>query len=374
MTNTLSVIRRIFNSISFFTFCIAFGFGLLAIILSIYPVDLLDSYPKIAITDTENVKFILSFTIGGIFTLSIFSYTMVMNVLDRSISNFSPRLIPLILRGKSHQVILGVSSGTIIYSLIMAIFVSSEDNSEFPSIAAPLAIAMSIFCILLFIYFIHGVSQTIHINYVLRKSFVNTKGRISTLRHQPYSFITEVAKDENYWKDTVTTDRCGYLNRIRLNKLISLSGQEDVEFKLLIKMGSFVLENEPVVATSRKIDSKLAARIKRCISIDYREAVDVIEVGFKHMVEVAVKASSPAINDPGTALTAMDYLNQLFVIRGEIPDFTVLESDKGGRVHFELVPAEQLAGYCFREMEAYMGNDPILMEKLIDMKEKILPE
>ncbi|HET8735480.1 MAG TPA: DUF2254 family protein [Pricia sp.] len=370
MINFLPFVQRIYNSISFLTLCITFGFGLLAFVLMIISPGFLDGYPKLAITDPESIKFILSFTIGGVFTLTVFSYTMVMDVLNRSIGNYSPRLVPLILRDKYHQVILGVTSGTIIYSLIMAIFISSKGFSEFPALAAPLAILMGICSILLFIYFIHSVSQTIQVNYVLGKSFHNTRVQISQLKSLPFTKI-RMDRDTTHWKTTITMERCGYLNKIRLKKLVSISGKERVEFKLLKKMGSFVMENEPVLAVSKVPGKSLTRKIKRCISIDRAEAIEVVEVGFKHLVEVAVKASSPAINDPGTALTAIDYLTQLFVLRKQILEFDAVKSDKGGLLFFDLIPWEELAEYCFLEMETYMKDDPILMKRIGQSKAMI---
>jgi len=370
MSQFLPLLRRIYNSISFLTFCIAIGFSILAVSLVVFQPNLLEGYPQLAIKKPEDIKFILSFTIGGIFTLTIFTFTMVMNVLNRSISNYSPRLIPLILREKNQQVILGVTSGTLIYALVMAVFISSENSAEFPPIAAPLAILMGAVSILLFIYFIHSVSQTIQVNYILHKSFLNTKKNLVELMDLKYTRVSKIPEIE--WTEKIAFEHCGYLNKIRLKKLISISAESEVDFKLLKKMGSFVLENEPVLAVSRKVGKKESNKIKRCISIDRVEAIDVIEVGFKHLVEVAVKASSPAINDPGTALTAMDYLTQLFIIRKRIPEFTAMKSDKGGLVFFELIDVEKLVSACFMEMEAYMADDPILMKKIEQSKEMIL--
>ncbi|WP_373516381.1 DUF2254 domain-containing protein [Pricia sp.] len=370
MFKFLPFIRRIYNSISFLTFCIAIGFSILAVSLVILQPDLLEEYPQLAIKNPENIKFILSFTIGGIFTLTIFTFTMVMNVLNRSISNYSPRLIPLILREKNQQVILGVTSGILIYALVMAVFISSENNIDFPPVAAPLAILMGAVSILLFIYFIHSVSQTIQVNYILHKSFLNTKRNLVELMDLKYTCVSRTSDIE--WADKIAFEQCGYLNKIRLKKLISISAKIEVDFKLLKRMGSFVLENEPVLATSAKIGKKQLNKIKRCISIDRVEAIDVVEIGFKHLVEVAVKASSPAINDPGTALTAIDYLTQLFLIRKKIPEFNAMKSDKGGTLFFALVDVEKLASACFMEMEAYMADDPILMQKIEQSKEIIL--
>jgi len=366
----LALVKRIYNSISFVTVLIALGYGMIAFLLVIFPTDILDNFPSVAITDIESIKFILSFTIGGIFTLTVFSYTMVMNVLNRSISNYSPRLIPLILHERHHQIILGATSGTIIYSLIMAVQISSVNVDELSSLAAPLAIVMVAICVFLFIYFIHSVSQSIHVNYVVHRSYLNTKKSIQNILDMKadLSFSKEIEGD---WEDTVTFDSCGYLNYIRLQKLLSISEKHKVQFKLEKQMGAFVLIDEVVLSASKPMDKKLRDEVKRCISVDRSEPMNVVEIGFKHLVEVAIKGSSPAINDPGTSLIAVDYLIQLFILRRTIPNFNKYTSQKGGCVYFELIPEQTLKEYVFKEMETYMKDDPILAEKLATSKRKL---
>ena len=79
-------------------------------------------------TATPFVLF-LAAVIGGVFTLTIFSYTMVMDVMNRSIVSYSPRLLPLILSRRYHQVMLGFSVAlTIAHALIMLLVTSESDH------------------------------------------------------------------------------------------------------------------------------------------------------------------------------------------------------------------------------------------------------
>ncbi|MFS4467262.1 DUF2254 domain-containing protein [Maribacter sp. 2210JD10-5] len=366
----LSVLIRIYKSISFLTFFIAVSFGLIGVLIILFPVRLNERFPVLAITDKEHIKFILTFTIGGIFTLTVFSYTMVMNVLNRSISNYSPRLIPLILYERPHQIVLGTTSGTIIYSLLMSAYLSGNSEADFPDIAAPLTIFFVIICVLLFIYFIHHVSQSIHVNYVIHESFVNTRRSIFNVLNMKENLFLETKKNRE-WGTAISFDHCGYLNKIRLQKLLAISKTHGIDFNLPVKVGTFVLENQNVLESSKPLNEKLVKRIKRCISIDRSEPINVIEVGFKHLTEVAIKASSPAINDPGTSLIAIDYLAQLFIHRKNIPEFNGLKLDDGGIVYFELIPTETLFKHVLEEMERYMNEDPILKKKLQWFKTKV---
>lgn len=153
--------------------------------------------------------------------------------------SYFPRLIPLVLHERHHQIILGATSGTIVYCPILSLFISCETKEEFPSIAATLAILFGIVCILHFVYFLHGVSQSIHVNYIVRKSYKKTKRSMLRLLSFKDNFIWEVKSDSDF-SHSISFDHYGYRNAIRLEKLHAIASQNDMEIKLLKPMGSFV--------------------------------------------------------------------------------------------------------------------------------------
>lgn len=358
----LNQLKQIYRSIAFLPFMIAFGFGILAIILVVFPIQIKGTFLDfLAITKKGTIETILSFVIGGIFTLTVFSYTMVMNVLNRSISNFSPRLIPLLLSQRNHKLILGVTTGTIVYGLVLALFVSNDSEKAFPDLAAALALFFAIICVGLFIYFLHTVSQSIHINYVLKESFNETHKNLQRqLEEQQYYLETE---EPTEWPYSIKSKHCGYLQQVQLEYLSKSAAKYDFTVKIIPVMGNFVLEDEILLKLSKKPDKKLERKIRRAIDVELSESMDVSEIGFKHLVEVAIKASSPAINDPGTSLTALDYLTQLFIIRSKIKPHNAFRKN-GGTLYYTPVPAEKLLYLSFTEMKRYMNDDPALIAKL----------
>ena len=88
------------------------------------------------------------------------------------------------------------------------------------------------------------------------------------------------------------------------------------------------------------------------------------ESEIKHLVEVAIKGSSPAINDPGTSLGAIDYITQLLILREELKGYNCFTTDKQHYVYIPFLANEVLAAFCFEEMWNYMKQDPILVKSL----------
>ena len=363
--NIFSLFKRIVHSIAFRPALIVVGFAFVPFLLVLLPnPELKGSFLGVlSITDPDSINVILAFIIGGVFTLTVFSYTMVMNVLNRSINNYSPRLVPLLLAEPHHQIILGVTSGTIIYSLILSIFIATDAPVKFPNLATALGIVFTICCIFLFIYFIHSVSQSIHINYILRKSYLNTKKNIKRwLDLQSHLVFAERKEMSGAYK--ITSRGCGYYNGLRIERLAKIAKDHDLTFKILVLRGDFVYEEQAFLEVSHRIDEKLETKVKNCFEINLSEPMDVAEVGFKHITEVAIKASSPAINDPGTSISSIDYLTQLFIHYLQLQPFNAYEEDKTVRIFFKTADLADLFFYLYREMIRYMKDDPVLKLRL----------
>lgn len=368
----LKYIKRILHSIALVPSVLALCFLLFAIVLLAIEIDYNDVpvLRKISFTDKADVQFVLAFLIGGIFTLTIFSYTMVMNVLNRNINNYSPRLIPMLLNQKHHQVILGFTSGTIIYSMTLAVAINSPNITYFPGIAAPIGVLFGIVCVLLFIYFIHSVSQSIHINYIIKESFKRSMTNIEHLAEKKRYLKVEKIQENNFQTE-IRSKSCGYLKMPDISAVGKFIKKNNVSIKLLKHPGEFVNKKEVFILIEGNIKESAKSDIHQLFELDYNVPMNVTETGFKHLVEIAVKAMSPAINDPGTALTSLDYLSQLFIERAQISDFNCLKSLKSVGFYFQIVPYKELHYYVFEELDHYLKDDPILMEYLQTIKNRI---
>ena len=362
----LSILRRIYNSIALLPTGIALFFALAAIgqiLFSFEATAVPDFLDGIVIEQKSALQFIFAYIIGGIFTLTIFSYTMVMNVLNRSISNYSPRLIPLILAERHHQLILGFTSGTIIYSMIMSVACSGNGMDQFPPLGAFMGVLFSIFCVFLFIYFIHSVSQSIHINYILRKSFDRSFSNLEKWKEtECLGYEHQETSDFKDWEVFKSSD-CGYLQLPDIESLAALAENKECHISIEHLPGVFVLRNEILIRTSKSVKSK-NHNFSKQVSIDARVPLELNETEIKHLVEVGIKAASPAINDPGTSLTAIDYITQLLILRNELKGYTSFSKNGKHFVHLPFLSTKELSEYCFTEMWNYMNEDPILIKSM----------
>ncbi|MDP5078006.1 MAG: DUF2254 domain-containing protein [Nonlabens sp.] len=359
----LTFIKRLLKSIALLPSVMALCFLTFAIVLIAVEIPY-KNYPVLdnfSVSTKADIQSILAFVIGGIFTLTIFSYTMVMNVLNRNINNYSPRLIPLILAERHHQLILGFTTGTIIYSMVLAIANSNDDLTYFPSIAAPLAVVFSIICVLLYIYFLHSVSQSIHVNYIIKEVYNDSKQNLKLLYESSGVYkLTTIPELSN---STVFNGDAGYLHFYKIEALFKTLKSHDITMYVVKAPGAFVYTGDVVFRTNKKLSSDLEDEIWSHLSIDYTVSSDVFVSDVKHLVEVAIKASSPAINDPGTSLNVIHYLTQIFLDKLAYDDFNTIEFE-GVVIYFSQVTNQLLCKLSYTEMYHYMKDDPILVEAL----------
>ena len=154
----------IINSIAFFPVLISTALFILSIFIlyfegTHFSSEIKKNFPYLFVSSYQNARLILSTLIMGIISLTVFSFSMVMIVLNQASSNFSPRVIPGVITKKAHQIILGFCIGTIIYSLVIIHNIqNSTEAYRFPQIGILAAEILGIVCLILFVYFIQFLS------------------------------------------------------------------------------------------------------------------------------------------------------------------------------------------------------------------------
>lgn len=377
MFNLRLLLRRIYRDISSLPSLIVVLFvliGAIQITTTDNDIQLPDWLAVFDLQDLDTIRAMLGAVIGGVFTLTIFAYTMVMNVIDRSISSYSPRLLPLLIGQRYHQVTLGISAGTIAHALLLLLVTTDPTPELFhpPLLAAASSGFFALLSLSSFIYFIHGVSQGIHINKVLRVSYDNTCKAIATLQGMSDRLRYIVVAERPDHTRTLPARSCGYVYDIDYDKLLQLAADRGGSISLDPIPGDFVYEGDALISYLDQADPITMGDLRGRVGVTADEPIRIAKTGFKHLVEVAVKASSPAINDPGTSLTALHYLVQLFEKYAELLPYNVIESEDGNaRVWVQQVSIAELYTLCFEELKNYLSNEPWTTQALRDAAHRL---
>ncbi|MBP0902673.1 DUF2254 domain-containing protein [Mariniflexile gromovii] len=328
---------------------------------------LLEIFPALVINNTETARSLLTTFIGGLISIMVFSFSMVMILLNQASSNFSPRLLPGLISNRKHQLILGLYIAGILYCTFILVYIEPNgDKYQLPGFAVLFAILFMVNCLAAFIYFIHSISQEIQINNIMDKIFNVSKKRMLYL-------IDNEKYNEGDFPETKTwkaykSKKAGYLQNVSAENIAEIAKEHDVKIDVVVIKGLFVSEENTLFKYEKELETDVIDRIVEHFDFSKSEFVDDNYVlAFKQITEVAVKAMSPGINDPGTALNAIDYLSQLFALRIQKKDKSLNYIDEVAYVSIATINFKALIFQVMAELRTYCKHDVVIVEKLLKM-------
>ncbi|MFI8481102.1 DUF2254 domain-containing protein [Pseudomonas sp. NPDC078700] len=373
------VYQRMIHSLAFYPTLIALGFVLACLVnISIeyqpWLMAIKDEFEVGLVRNADNARLILGTLVAGLISLMVFSFSMVMVVLNNAASVLSPRVLPGLVSSKSHQKTLGFYLGTIIYALLLITTIELNGSDKVPSLGVLISLGLGIACLALFVYFIRSISQSIQVEHILSNLYHVTRdvfnGRVSKMAAQSPA---PHWPDDRKWQQ-VRSQRSGYFKEINSALANEILSDHDLTMTIQVHRGFFVIEGHPLFKLNRKVDEALINKLLDCFDFFIEEYPSTHYLfGCKQISEIAVKALSPGINDPGTAIKAIDMLSVLFSQRLNLPDFDFSESEEGPpRLFLNELPLDQLLQQILGPIRTYGAADPSVLVSLLQAFKNIL--
>lgn len=314
-------------------------------------------------------------------TSLIFSITMV--VLSLASSQFGPRLIRIFMASKQTQFVLGCFVMTIIYCLLMSAMlgpVSGEAVRPLPSVTLALALVALSVCLLGL--FQHSLARSIMSETVVHR----VGGELDRLIHS----FTPLRAPPDEKPDRLLPDafaeaafrfgpgKAGYIRAIAFDRLVEVAQDADCFVGLDFRAGDFVVEDGKGIGilSSRPVSEALRRAVREAVVIGaHRTPVQDVEFSIRHLVEVALRAMSPSLNDPYTAIAVIDQLSASLslLLNRELPPGVF--RDAGGRVRV-ICPRPTHAsviGAAFDQIRQNGAQKPFIVIHLLEAVERIAP-
>ncbi|MGB3870736.1 MAG: DUF2254 domain-containing protein [Flavobacteriales bacterium] len=338
-TWTRTRVHQVVDSIAFYPalmvlLYIGVAAGMIWFDLSGPGVELKGNMGWMSLKDASAARAIISTIAGGIITLTVFSFSMVMIVLNQAASQLSNRLLDRMIGNRFQQLVLGAYIGTIVYALLLLSTIREHDTgSSVPALSTYLLILAAIVDIILFIYFLHFITQEVKYDVIIAK--IHSEAFDSLRHHCPLAQEPEEEPLPTLPFEVLTTS-AGVYEKFDRKGLLAFCEKNDLTVQFTHLPGTFLLKGAPVLATERPIGSDLQDELLKLIPLAKTESVEAnFAFGFRQLTEIAMKALSPGINDPGTAMLSLRALFELFSFRLEQHPPNELR-DAEGRVRIRL--------------------------------------
>ncbi|MBA1278615.1 DUF2254 domain-containing protein [Stutzerimonas stutzeri] len=316
------------------------------------------------LVDVDNGREILGTLITGIVSLTVFSFSMVMVVLNGAAARLSPRVLPGLVSDRRNQVILGVYLGSIVYYLLLISSINTNDPESVPVLGLLLAVLFGISCMALFIVFIRSVSQSIQVDWILGQLY---NGALKNLdkRKRRIAQVAEIPNADDWW--CLPAAHSGYLREVNERRLGKLLRQRGLIAMIQVEPGFFLIDGHPLIKFSGPLSSEDAGEASDCFDFHDNEFASAnVSYGMRQISEIAVKAISPAINDPGTAMRATNLIGVLLKQLGGVRPYDVGCFDDGQpRLFYPQVGMRRLLQTVVGPIRVYGGHDPQVLFTLL---------
>ncbi|PZN96280.1 MAG: DUF2254 domain-containing protein [Alphaproteobacteria bacterium] len=267
----------------------------------------------------EGARAMLSTIAGSTITVAGVVFSITLAAVTYASGQHGPRLLTNFARDRGNQLTLGVFVGTYVYCLIVLRTIRSAGEEGqapafVPQIAVYGALLLALASIAVLIYFFHHVTETIHINNVVARI-----GRklIHTLHEQDQEKagadpVKMVERKIGTLEADVRAARPGYVETIDHSELSELATEHGAYIRLRCRPGDFVQIGTPLltVVSGNALPPKASGALRAALTIgDRRTDLQDLRFGFDELTEIAIRALSPGINDPFTAIACIDWLS-----------------------------------------------------------------
>ncbi|AGC78352.1 putative membrane protein [Nonlabens dokdonensis] len=367
-----SFINTITGSIAFYPTFYAISAVVFALIMKWAEEMNISSYlqehlPQLVINDIETARTILTTLIAGGISMLVFSFSMVMLLLSQAAANYSPRVLPNLISNRRHQFILGTFLATILYNIITVIGLEPTDQKyQLPGFSVLLGIISAFLALGAFVYFIHSISTSIQINNILEDIFKKSSDRLKILIDEEK--YAEDFPDTSDWH-VYKTKKSGTIQNISVNGLKEAVEEFETKFEVLIVKGQYILTDSDMFLSEKELKDEELEEIYKNFNYSESELVsDNYALGFKQITEIGIKAMSPGINDPGTAIDTIDYLTELVRIRMQKQDHSISSNKEDKPVlKVKVIAFETLIYNVFASYRNYCKHDLTVMQKLLQL-------
>lgn len=322
---------------------------------------------------------LLSTIAGSMITVAgtVFSVTLV--ALTLASQQFGPRVLRNFMQDIRFQFVLSTFLATFIYCLLVLRSIHTDGEQLFvPKISISVAILLAIANIIVLIYFIHHASTSIHAWHIINEISNELESNIDYLlfenlgnhytKQQSTEEVRAIFAQQTY---LIQATNSGYIRAIDYKYLMKIAKSKDLLLHLKQRPGKFIVQGSDLVGVFpfERGNQKLIKQINHAFILGReRTAFQDVEFSIKQLVEIAIRAISPAVNDPFTAIRCIDQLSVALcrLARRDFPSSYCYDDNNNLRLIINQVTFAGLVDDAFHQIRQYGRQDVAVTIRLLE--------
>ncbi|HEY1207180.1 MAG TPA: DUF2254 domain-containing protein [Bryobacteraceae bacterium] len=316
-------------------------------------------------SDPQVAQVILGGISSSIMTVVSIVFAILLMTLTLASMQFSPRIIVSFSKDRVTQWTLGIFLGTFCYCMAALPTARSLPHPFAPVLTVFGAMLLALACVGWLLYFIHHISQSISVSHIVDRIAAETEAMIDDVMPQPrgnrMSPESEVV-ELSAWDMPLLSGASGYIRFIDTGRLVALAKLHHVKIRAVRRVGQFVPAGTPMLLAYKGDRLSPQGRSEILGAFDLgpsRTLQQDVEFGVLQIVDIALKAISPAVNDPTTAVTCVDQLSRILIrfASRELPAAVFYDPPGMARVSIPQIGFEGLLTSAFEQIRLYSKSD-----------------
>lgn len=291
-------------------------------------------------------------------------------------TQFSPRLLRNFLRDLTNRLTLSTFVATFAYSTagLYTVGVSAGHRTDdYPRLAVSGALLLIFLSMVMLVFFVNHLAHSIQVDSVMQNV---EKATLQVISH---SLVEGSAHRDPQQRPAgataVLAPRSGYLQTLHPEALVSTLADHDLTAALVPMMGEHIVAGAPLLwvwrAGTEGPDGPagpLQAAAQHSIRLGYERTLEQdVAFGVRQLADVASKALSPAVNDPYTAVQAVDHLSVVLAALAGHHLGPVRVADQAGteRLHIPARDFDYLFDLALGQVRRYGADEPRVVRALL---------
>lgn len=328
---------RLLGTLWFVPSVVVAGFVVLAIgmveLSSHVDIDVLSRWPLLFGANADSSRSILGSVASGMITVAGLTFSLTLLAVTQASSQYTPRILRNYLGDRANQLMLGTFVGVFAYCIVVLRTIRGGEPDVFvPSIAVVLGMLLGIVGLVVLILAVHHIASSLQATNIIARVASETTASIDRLFPDDFDAEAEqlletdrqlaiaLANSVSAW-ETVPAPRSGYVQSVDMESLIHHASERSRLVRVDSCAGEFLVEGEPMASIAPPLEDRgkeeedadeeepLADLIKGAFTIGlYRTVEQDPRFGIRQLVDIALKALSPGVNDTTTAVSCIHYL------------------------------------------------------------------
>ena len=316
--------------------------------------------------------------VGVVFSITIVALTL-------ASTQFGPRMLRNFIRDRGTQHTLGAFVATFVYAVLSLVAIGNGAHRPFvPNISITVALLALVLDMGVLIYFINHITNSIQLPQVIASiardlaTAIEAEGWRGDSHPVPATSLSlaEIERQMAESSGVVRTARSGYLQFVHYDTLVRIASNANAVIRLHYRPGHFLVEGHPLATVwpPDAADAVTRSLERAHLTGPYRTLAQDLSFAVDQLVEIAIRALSPAVNDTFTALTCIDWLGEsLCKIAAEWSP-TQIHRDQAG--HVRLISAaigyQRIVERAYEKIRQASRGMPAVMIRQLDALEKVM--